>query len=65
MFISFMKTKHISLLKILHIVQVINLNLNYSKMDGQNILVHNFLLFGFNRSYFFISPTGDSDVYID
>ena len=28
-------------------------------------MVHNFILFGFNRSYFFMSSTGDSNVYID
>ena len=34
-------------------------------MNGSKVLVHNFILFGFNRSYFFISPTSDGDVYID
>ena len=29
------------------------------------VLVHNFIVFGFNGSYFFNSPTSDGNVYID
>ena len=29
------------------------------------VSVHNFIVFGFNRNYFFISPTSDGSVYID
>ena len=33
-------------------------------MDGQIVSVQNFIVFGFTRSYFAISPTRDGNVYI-